>query len=204
MARYGGDAGTIYCRSAGVAWRHAIVQKEDTHAYVGPIKDLARDLARRGVRSLHVRVDGTGGFGSGVIDNLKDDAEMLGLFEDFRVVEVQFGASASDGAAYDNLVTEMYAETGETLRGIRVERPPEQLDADLTERRYKFVNASGLTVKRLQEKEVFRREHGNRSPDDGDGFVLACSPDHVFKPPVVAPAGNPIAAHLLMSGVRRK
>ncbi len=46
----------------------------------------------------------------------------------------------------------MYAETAESLRGLAVHRPPDALEADLTEREYKWVNLKGRSVKRLVVK----------------------------------------------------
>jgi hypothetical protein len=73
----------------------------------------------------------------------------------------------------------MYAEAGESLKGLRIESPPPELEADLTERKYKWVNKAGVSVKRLEPKADFKGRV-KRSPDDGDGFVLAIAPDHLF------------------------
>ena len=46
------------------------------------------------------------------------------------------------------------------------------------ERLFEYVNKAGVTVRRLEEQERFKkRVELRRPPDDGDGFVLAVAPD---------------------------
>lgn len=179
VARWGADYGTLYIRHGLSAWRAAQFYHQNGKVYYQRIKDEARALAGRGVTSLHIRVDAGGGFGNGIIDDLIADVEMEALFSEFQVIEVNFGGTADDGAAYADTATEMYGEAAETLNGLAIINPPEQLEADLCERTYDWVNKSGVSVKRLDEKAKFKKTH-KRSPDDGDGFVMAIAPDHIF------------------------
>lgn len=192
-ARFGSDAGTIYKLHRAIGTRVRQVTKGDTMAYVEPIKDAAKKAAKEGAVFLSVRVDGTGGFGAGIIDSLKADDELIKIFTapegcdkemakryGFVVHEVQFGGSANDETKYADIVTEMYAESSETLKGIRLQGVPNELMADLCERTFDWRNKEGRSVKKLDEKEIFRKKN-KRSPDDGDGFVLAASPEFLFK-----------------------
>ncbi|MEA2174118.1 MAG: hypothetical protein QOD00_1710 [Blastocatellia bacterium] len=182
VSRYGRDYGTLYIRHRGRVWRAAQFWQQDTNEYARVIKDEALKLAKQGVKSLHIRVDGGGGFGGGVIDKLKNDTELRGAFTDFRVYEVHFNATAQDEKSYHDLITQAMAEAAETLKGIRIERPPETLEADLCERLYEWVNHKGVDVKKLETKLEFRKpKRLGRSPDDGDGFVLSVAPDFLFK-----------------------
>lgn len=181
VARWGKDFGTLYIRRGGRVWRAAQFWKQDSLEYCARIREAARGLAADGVKSLHVRVDGGGGFGSGVIDLLKSDAELKKLFADFQVLEVHFNGTPHDKAAYYDLATELYGQAAEALKGIRIANPPETLEADLCERLYKWVNREGVSVKRLEPKDDFKKPTRiGRSPDDGDGLVLATAPDFVF------------------------
>ena len=181
VARFGGDNGTLYARDGAVITKEAEFVKQDTDAYWEIIKKKALARSAKGITHLHVRIDGTGGFGSGLIDKLKKDDELIKAFREFKVFEVHFGASAHDPKKYYNLVTEMYFETRETLKGVSVVNPPDALEVDLTERQYDYRNVSGVTVKILEDKETFKKHSGEkRSPDDGDGFVLAAAPDYCF------------------------
>lgn len=176
-ARSGRDNGTVYIRWQDVIWRSCELTHQDTHSYVEAIKTECLKLAEKGVTSLHIRVDA--GYGSGVIDNLRIDAELLETFSDFQVFEVHFGGRAYNSKDYDNIVTEIYYEAAESLRDMTILSPPDALEVDLTEREYKFINRSGKTKKILEAKEDFAKRAG-RSPDDGDGFCLAMAPDYCF------------------------
>lgn len=181
VSRWGDDYGTVYARHCGQVWRAKQLFQTDSFVYYEAIKTLIQELISRGATNIHVRVDGTGGFGSGVIDLLRRDMDLASMVSELKVLEIHFGGAAYDTASYADIVTEMYAEAAEALKGLRVQSPPAQLEADLTERKYKFVHRSGRSVRKLEEKEEFRRRK-SRSPDDGDGFVLAVAPDHIFKP----------------------
>lgn len=184
VARFGKDAGTAYISFAGCVWRSRQFWQLDSNDYFASIKQDALELPAS-VVSLHIRVDGGGGFGSGVIDKLKIDHDLITRFPDFEVIEVHFNGSAHDQASYLDIATEMYAETAESLKGICVIDPPETLEADLCERLYGWRNLAGVAVKKLESKDEFRKPtRVGRSPDDGDGFVLAVAPDFCF------PCGN--------------
>lgn len=179
VARQGTDYGTIYKRHRGRLNRHAQLFHQNTLDYAEKVKECGRMAKDQGAKKLHIRVDGTGGYGAGVIDTLRADIAFIKEFDEVRIFEVQFGASASNQKAYADLVTEMYGEAAETLKGVRVENAPKELEADLCEREWKHVNLKGNTVKKCEDKELFRGRF-KRSPDDGDGAVLALAPPHIF------------------------
>lgn len=180
-ARWGIDKGTLYVKNAGKVWKAADFPQANSYEYWAKIKKEALRLASEGVTSLHIRIDGGGGFGAGPIDMLKNDVELQNAFQDYKVIEVQFGSSPHDPNKYENLITELYFETAESLKGLSVSNPPEVLEIELTEREYKWVNKSDLSLRRLESKEEFKKRKKTNSPDDGDGFVLAVAPDFVFK-----------------------
>lgn len=173
VARFGADFGTLYIRHDGAIWRARKFSKLDSLAYRGAIKEEAKRLRARGVTHLHLRVDGGGGFGSGIIDNVKGDLAGEG-FTEIKVFEIHFGGEVKDEKAYQHWITEATADVAESLKGLSVLNAPNELQGDLCEREYKWVNQKGVAVKRLEPKEDFRkRQDPPRSPDDGDGFVLA-------------------------------
>lgn len=180
VARYGKDAGTIWIRHGMRIWRWAIIRKQDYNAYAGSVKEAAVALHQAKVSSLHVRIDAGGGFGGGVNDIIKNDPDLKRRFADYRTYEVDFGGTPSRHDAFADMATEMMAEAAETLKGVAIVDPPNELAQDLTERTYRWVNIRGVAVKRLEPKDDFRDRIG-RSPDDGDGFVLAAAPDFLFK-----------------------
>lgn len=179
VARYGKDQGTLYIRR-GDSLRHvAYFAKQDTGAYARRIVDEAKSLAASGVSSLHIRVDGGGGFGGGVIDRLNEDEGLRNLFADYQVLEVHFNGTASDPSSYADTATEIYAHVADALQVLSVSAP-DALEGDLCERTYKWVKLHGVDVKKLTPKEEFKRDF-KRSPDDGDGAALAAAPDYVFR-----------------------
>jgi len=178
VARFGDDLGTVYVNTNGRIWRAAQLDGQDTFSYIKAIKAAALALPAD-VYSLHIRVDGTGGFGSGIIDRLRIDPDLRRRFRDFQVIEVQFGGNASKPSEYADLVTEMYAMTAEVLKEVALITPPPALESDLTERRYGYEARGQLEIKKLEPKDAFRKRV-RRSPDDGDGCALAAAPDFCF------------------------
>lgn len=181
VARYGTDSGTIYVRMNNTIWRHCAIQGQDTNRYRDEIRKLCQSAIKQGAKKLHLRVDAGGGYASGIVDPLKIDMDFYALFErNVIIIEAHNNGSPLDYKSYADLGTEMYAESAETIKGCYIKNPPPLLEADLTERKYKFVNKSGHTVKKLVDKEEFKSKNG-RSPDDGDGFCLCAAPDYIFR-----------------------
>ena len=134
--------------------------------------------------SLHIRVDAGGGFGGGVIDQIKNDADLTALFPDFQTFEVNFAAKVNDAHKYALFITELYADAAESLKGVTLLRAPAELGPDLTERKFMWKNVGGVAVKQLEPKEELRKPRRlGRSPDDGDGCVLAMASDFLFDTP---------------------
>lgn len=194
VAAFGMDAGTIYVLHGGTVRRAARITKEDQVDYFHAVRQEALRLAAIGVTSLHIRVDAGGGFGGGVIAMLQRCEELRTGFPDFQVIEVQFGGAPHDPKAYADLATEMYAQSAESCKGLSIHGPPEELETDLCEREFKWVNKASVDVRRLEPKDLFRHRQ-SRSPDDGDGFVLCVSPDFIFKKKDTSktPASRPMA-----------
>jgi hypothetical protein len=179
VARFGLDYGTLYVYWNNRIWRYAQFFKEDTNLYRAKVKELAKDLKSRGVTSLHIRIDGGGGFASGIVDPLKNDAEISSLFTDFQIFEVHFNSDPKDEAAFDDAITEWMASAGESLKTAAVLSAPEQLMSDLCDREFKWAQRKDKDVKRIESKTDFKKRI-HRSPDDGDGFVLALAADRLF------------------------
>ncbi len=186
-ARFGTDSGTIYGLTVQKLERIAKITSDETdqarrtRAYFGHVKRWAENLPAS-VTSLHVRVDASGGFGAGLADLLLEDTWFKMRFFDWRVIEVSFGENAYDNDKYKYKVTELYATAAETLLTVSLPNPPPELEIELTSRTYEWTQSSGVAKRVLTEKEVVRRILG-RSPDDGDGAVLALAPDYIFPEP---------------------
>lgn len=183
-ARFGSDFGTAWRFYNGVAQRVKRFAKNNTLEYTVAIKsDIKEMLAKHpSIKDVQVRVDGGGGFGGGVVDNLRADEELRKAFEKFAVLEVHFNGDPHTAKAYADLVTEMYGCAAERMAAIAIRSAPDELYLDLTDRRFEWRISAGMEVKRLEDKDDFR-DRQKRSPDDGDGFVMAVAPDYAFVVP---------------------
>ncbi len=153
VARFGDDRSVI-CRREGL-WCHdlRVVEKTDNMTFAGMV---AREIDK--FRPDGVFIDA--GRGEGVIDRLRQ----LG----YRVMEINFGARASDSAKYANKRSEMWDRVREWLNaGAAIPNNPE-LKSELASPTYKF-DASGRLV--LEPKEKLK-ERGLRSPDMADALAL--------------------------------
>jgi hypothetical protein len=205
--RDGSDLAPLFVRHDGAVWCAKVFQTEagneaeTTYKYSEGVKEVALELKRkscgvgkdftdwktirsRGITSLHVRVDAGGGFGAGPVDRLKRIQELIDAFPDFQVIEVKFGSSPKDEKKYYDCITELTADAAESLKGLALINPPAALEQDLTERKYDWRNVAREEVKKLEEKDKFRKEHGGRSPDYGDSFVMAVAGEWLFSQPV--------------------
>ena len=205
VARFGGDYGSVYIRYHNSVWRAAQLYQLDTTEYYHTIRDAILNLVRETdgrVNDVVVRVDGGGGFGGGVVDQLRRSLELKNVLRFFEVWEINFNGRAFDESQFGDLATEMYYHTGAELETeLTLVDVPDELQTDLCERTWRWVGVTGQAakrladkpggpntvsawykheVKKLETKERFRGDF-SRSPDDGDGCVLAVAPDFVFE-----------------------
>jgi hypothetical protein len=101
------------------------------------------------------------------------------------VIEVHNNGTPSDETKFADCITELYWYASEALKVLRLDSPSPNLETDLCERKYGYVvktsnGRTRLDVKQLVTKEKFKDKF-KRSPDDGDGFVLAVASDHLLK-----------------------
>lgn len=198
MARYGADGGTLYLNHRLRLSREAVIQGQDTAGYVPHVEAAIQKAVRHGAERIELRVDNTGGWGIGIIDYFKD-AEYPDVT--FTVIEVNFGAAANDPTSYYNLATELYAEADAALARTRIDTPSDELRDDLTDRRLYYRHGRDKRyVQKAEEKDDFKKRH-KRSPDDGDGAVLALAPSSLFK---VAAASARAVAAAFKGGARRR
>lgn len=193
-ARYGNDKGTLYIRHAGEIWKEDEISKQDSYEYYRIAKKACLKMVGLGVKRIHLRADAGGGYGN-FVDNLRRDAELqdTSKLKEFKISEVHFNGAARDQEKYSNTITELYAYAAEAVKVLKIKNPPPKLERDLCERKYTYViktsaGKTRLDVKQLVPKEKFKDDY-HESPDDGDGFVLACGSRTLFAnvAPVAAP-----------------
>lgn len=202
VSRFGDDYGTVYIRYRNTVWRAAQLYQLDTTEYYYAIRDAILALANETqglVTDVIIRVDGGGGFGGGVVDQLRRSLELHNALQYFEVLEVNFNGRSFNESEFSDLATEMYYHAGQELESeLTIIEATDELQIDLCERSWKWVGVSGQAakrladgsqspiskwfkheVKKLETKDKFRSQY-TRSCDDGDGFVLATSPDYIF------------------------
>jgi len=155
VARQGDDRTVIFKRQGLASFTPTILRKSDSMAVAGVV---AAQIAEW--KPDAVMVDGSGGYGAGVIDRLKQ----LG----HNPTEVQFGGSADD-ARYSNKRTEMYARLAEWLLRGGALPADEALKIELCAHTVNHKNAAGKMA--LESKDEIKRRLGF-SPDLADAIAL--------------------------------
>lgn len=187
IARYGGDAGTIYLTLGNVTYRVAKIYDFNTIDYFNAVIELLQNLYLKGTRRVSIRVDGTGGWGNGLIDLLKYWSESY-KFAYYTVYEVQFNTTAPLVDMFKDIITQLYWYAGQKLKhSVILDIPPELID-DLSRRPYQYVSSTRevkgikkiVELRQLLSKKMFKTKH-HRSPDDGDGFVLSIGDEAFFR-----------------------
>ena len=184
VARQGDDATCIIRRQGPVAFMPIVMNGESTmrvaQAVAYQINDWEPDA---------VFIDGTGGYGAGVIDVLRD----MG----YHVTEVQFGSKAND-ARFKNKRTEMWWEMAQWLKQPNTVLPDDQnLAAELAAVKYDIGGAKDSLA--LEPKDDMKKRM-RRSPDRSDALavtffmtVQAKSPFDRFRLETKEPEYDPLA-----------
>lgn len=165
VARQGDDRTVMVRRQGNASWPAIIMRGAD-----------AMEVAARAAREITdwkphaIFVDGSGGYGAGVIDRLRQ----LG----HTVIEVQFGGKPDD-ERFSNKRTEMWWLLAEWIKqGGAIPNDP-GLKLDLCAPTYNHRNAAGKLA--LESKDDIKKR-GLPSPDIGDAYALT------FAYPVAAPS----------------
>ena len=187
VARFGDDRTVIVPRQGRGLYLPVIMRNARTTEIAARVAKAYKDW-----KAHAVMVDGTGGYGAGVVDHL----QQAGV----RVFDVQFAGKADDSARYFNKRTEIHFRLAEWVKtGGQLPDIPE-LKRELTAPTYYFQDGR----QRLEEKDQIKRRLG-WSPDIADGAALT------FAVPIFPPAdeiqadldGIPGGAHLASYLVRK-
>lgn len=160
VARQGDDRTVIFRRQGLAAFKPVVMKGADSMEVAAKVVAEMREFGADAVF-----VDGTGGYGAGVIDRLR----MLG----HNPIEVQFGGKARD-PRFANKRVEMWWDLGEWVRaGGTIPDLPE-LKVELCTPTYDHDNARG--VMQLESKDDIKKRMGY-SPDLGDALALTFAQD---------------------------
>ncbi len=158
VARFGDDASVIYVRQGrdGRTVGYKMYRELDSIQLAGQVAQFIDEYNPR-----KVFVDGTGGYGSGVVDQLHASGYK------HTVEDVQFGARAIESDIYYNKRAEMYGLMKKWLGTGQI--PDEQsLIDDLTGVQYGFANENKIQL----EKKEDMKKRGLASPDIADALAL--------------------------------
>lgn len=159
-ARFGVDRTVVILRNNARIVDMIIMHKSDTFEICSAINKLAIGKNIKGIF-----IDGTGGYGAGIVDQLK-------LTYGFKVHEVNFGAKPKDGICSNNRAF-MYRNLRDAiLNGFYIENP--EIREEICAQRQK-LNGTGLF--QLVPKEEIKAYLG-RSPDLSDALALSFMEDY--------------------------
>lgn len=169
VARFGDDASVIYVRQGrdGRSVGYKMYRELDSIQLAGRVIEFIKKY-----KPQKVFVDGTGGYGSGVVDQLGS----MGYSD--TVEDVQFGSKAIDHEIYFNKRAEMY---GLAKKWLEVGIIPDDQDLinDLTGVEYGFARENKIQL----EKKEDMKKRGLASPDIADAFVLTFAfPVNIVQP----------------------
>lgn len=169
VARFGDDASVIYVRQGrdGRSVGYKMYRELDSIQLAGHVIAFIKEH-----KPAKVFVDGTGGYGSGVVDQLGS----MGYSD--TVEDVQFGSKAIDSEIYFNKRAEMYGLMKQWLETGLI--PDDQeLVSDLTGVEYGFARENKIQL----EKKEDMKKRGLASPDIADALALTFA----FPVNIVAP-----------------
>lgn len=153
VARFGDDRSVIYARQGGASFKPVIMRGADTTQVAGRVA-MAIDRFKPDA----VFVDGSGGYGAGVIDILRRAGH--------PIIEVQFGGKAID-PRFKNKRTEMWWLMADWVRKTGALAQSQDLTRELVEPTYWFVNDQF----ELESKDDIKERLGE-SPDLADALAL--------------------------------
>lgn len=153
VARFGGDETVIFPRQGLVAFRPATMRNARSHEIAARVAKAKADWGAE----LEF-VDGTGGYGSGVVDSLQVAGH--------TPYEVQFAGKADDPRYY-NKRAEIWFRMAEWVKKGGVLPKDASLVRELTEPLYYYQDGKI----RLEEKDQIKKRLG-MSPDRADSLAL--------------------------------
>lgn len=158
VARFGDDASVIYVRQGrdGRSHGYKMYRELDSIQLAGHVAEYIDQL-----KPKKVFVDGTGGYGSGVVDQLI--ANGYGS----KVEDIQFGSKAIDTDIYYNKRAEMYGLMKAWLETGIIPNDQALID-DLCGVEYGFAKENKIQL----EKKEDMKKRGLASPDVADALAL--------------------------------
>lgn len=172
VARFGDDRTTIFMRRGPVVLHAREVRKFDTVAVNVALREvalLAANVSGQNPKRVLMKIDITGGLGTGSLDPLKS--------EGYRVVGVNSSSRAFNAELYKNRRSELWFDTRDRAREKRLDLS--RLPLDLRRRLIKELAAPKYEIKsgkKVVEDKSKMKERLGYSPDLADGLNLCFAP----------------------------
>jgi hypothetical protein len=177
VARQGDDSTCIFRRQGLAAFDPKVFKGLDAMAVAAHVAKECDEW-----QPDAVFIDGSGGYGAGVIDRLRQ----LG----YVCTEVQFGGRPTDDR-YSNKRTEMWMTMADWVKAGGALPNRASLKLDLSAPTYNHKNASGKMA--LESKDQIKAR-GLPSPDEGDAMALTFA--YPVAPKAMEYAGNGGSSHV--------
>jgi hypothetical protein len=177
VARQGDDSTCIFRRQGLAAFEPQVFKGMESMAVAAQVAKQCDDW-----QPDAVFIDGSGGYGAGVIDRLRQ----LG----YICTEVQFGGRATDDR-FVNKRTEMWLEMAAWVKAGGALPNRSTLKLDLSAPTYHHKNAAGKMA--LESKDAIKAR-GLPSPDEGDALALTFA--YPVAPKSMEYAGNGGSSHV--------
>jgi hypothetical protein len=171
IARFGDDRTTIFTRRGPCVLSARELRKMDNMEVESALRNDAREAAgeKFDPRRLRIKIDVTGGLGTGPYDHLKA--------EGYNVVPVNSSSRANNEELYKNKRSELWFDTRDRAKEKRLDLSRlrkdirERLERELAAPKYKSPG------KKIVEDKSQMKSRLGYSPDLADGLNLSFAPD---------------------------
>jgi hypothetical protein len=168
IARFGDDRTTIFTRRGSCALDAKELRKMDNIEVETALKDAARLCAGENAKDIQIKIDVTGGLGSGPYDHLKA--------EGYTVTPVNSSSKAHNEEQYKNKRSELWFDTRDRAKEKRLDLS--RLRKDIRERLERELSAPKYKSpgQKIVEDKAQMKARLGYSPDLADGLNLAFYP----------------------------
>jgi hypothetical protein len=163
IARFGDDMTVLTMRHGLKIYPQRTMSKFDSFGVVSEVLKAVKDMRRitKYQGTIKIKVDATGGHGSGVIDILGKDRD-----HNIEIIPIVYSSGGGDDV-YANITSKMWGEIRDNIDGISLPND-EFLIEELIARTYKYDN----NKIRIQDKASYKSLHDGISPDRSDSLCL--------------------------------
>mgnify|MGYP000948661416 CR=1 FL=1 len=163
VARFGDDESALTPRRGNRVYPIRVVHGFDTIAIVGLVMEVVRDMRRPG-EVPELKIDSSGGYGSGVADLLRAEHG-----REVAVYELNASEQSDDPEQFTNLRSQLHFATAEFLKEGGELPEDRKLEAELLTPTYGFDTRAR---RKVESKDEIKKRL-KRSPDRADSLALA-------------------------------